>query len=101
MTDATVSDSLEYDETTEVYRYCDRRDLPLSTGVVLAVCHVTDSQPTDLEPLFYAVDPELLNRVADDDRPAMEEVTFTFNDVRVTADSTGEVTLRPLDPAER
>lgn len=68
-------------------------DESMSAAVVDAIAAADGVEPTDLEPLYEAVDPEALDDLF---RTSPGSVTFEFNGYRVTVTSAGDVELRSL-----
>ena len=72
-----------------------------STAVVHVVATALEVAPTDVEPLYTAVDPDALDRIVVDpvgDRDtAAVEVSFTFADRKVTVEGAGAVVVEPVD----
>ena len=73
----------------------------ISTTVVTAVAAVKDVDPTDLPPLYDAIDPDALNQLFrshhQHDAAAMGQVEFTFADCTVVIDGENQVTVTPSD----
>lgn len=72
-----------------------------STAVVDVVATALEVAPTDVEPLYNAVDPDALDRIVvdpigDRDTTAVE-VSFTFADREVTVEGAGAVVVEPVD----
>lgn len=72
-----------------------------STAVVEVVSTALGVEPTDVEPLYTAVDPEALDRLfrepgGDRDISAVV-VSFTFADRHVTVEGTGAVVAEPVN----
>lgn len=73
---------------------------PVSERVVAAVGRELDEDPTDLDPLYHAVDPEALNDLfpsepaADDSRA--RRFTFTYEEFVVDVAHDGTVELSPV-----
>lgn len=73
-------------------------DGSIATTIVLAVAELDDADPTEMEPLYGSVDPDLLNALTTDDRPVSGDVMFTYRGYRVTVDSDGGILItRPAD----
>lgn len=64
-----------------------------SAGVVEAVAVATDSEPTELPPLAYTIDPDALNALLDSTSDADVQVSFSYAgvEVRANGDGTGQV----------
>lgn len=74
-----------------------------STTLIDAIATTTDRDPMAMSPLYQWIDPEALDAlVSDRDARTAETVTITFSydDVLVTIDSTGGIELR-LPAADR
>jgi Halobacterial output domain 1 len=70
--------------------------VPVSTRVVEAVAKEMAKEPTELEPLYYSIAPEFLNKVFPATKAAgnpVRQFTFTYEDhiVNVTHDGSVEV----------
>lgn len=71
----------------------------IATTIVLAIAEIDDADPTEMEPLYGSVDPELLNSLVNDDRGISGDVMFTYRGYRVTVDSDGGIVVTPAsDP---
>lgn len=76
-------------------------DVPLSTTILSLVGSATDADPTELEPLNDAVDPDALDALfapregGTPRRPGT--VSFRFAGFTVTVDADGTVALRPAN----
>jgi hypothetical protein len=72
-----------------------------SRAVVDVVATALEVAPTEIEPLYNAVDPDALDRIVVDpvgDRDtAAVEVSFTFADREVTVEGAGAVVVEPVD----
>lgn len=93
-----------YDAETDGYRvdYDPQSPEPVTTVVVRAVAALTDSRPTELEPLYDAVDPDALNRLYRPESgrrggPDDGRATFTYGGCRVQVFAAGAVEVDP-DP---
>lgn len=98
-----ATDSVSYDPGTETFRATfDSVVTPPSIAVVEVLATVRDCEPTDLDPLYEAVDPEALDRLltvpAAGPDAGDRTVTFAFADHEVTVLSCGLVKVRPLEP---
>ena len=72
-----------------------------SRAVVDVVATALGVAPTEIDPLYNAVDPDALDRivvdpVGDRDTTAVE-VSFTFADREVTVEGAGAVVVEPVD----
>jgi len=79
--------------------YDEDRDASLTSTIVQAVATVKDADPTDLDPLQTAVDPDALEGVVSSlGRPAPADregsVEFTYEGCQVVVTSGGDVTVR-------
>lgn len=71
---------------------------PVSTTVITAIADTKDVDPTELPPLYYAIDPDALDQVFQShvqSGPVQVQFTFAGCDVTVTSDS--QVTVTPTD----
>lgn len=99
----TTTGSMTFEPATNTYRI--RHDWqshePISAAVIRAVAIVTNTSPTDFDPLFEAVDPDALNRLfngASGDSPSDTSwVSFQFNDCKVQVYATGAIEITPTD----
>lgn len=94
----------EYDPDANLYRvyYDDQTSEPVSTVVVKAVAVLTDTPPTELDPLYEVLDPDALNQLyATDEQPAHRQVdshiAFAYNGCQVTVFWTGLIEIVPPD----
>lgn len=91
------TDQTGYDPTTETYyaQHDWENERPLTTTIVETVAVVTNNQPSDLEPMNDAIDPEALERIIHSlrnaDRRSGGNVRFRFNDLPVVVSSDGEI----------
>lgn len=67
----------------------------VATTIVLAIAEIDGVDPTEMEPLYGAVDPELLEALCDDDRQMSGDVMFTYRGHRVTVDTDGTIVVAP------
>ena len=94
-------DAISYDSETDTYRLRHEwwRDRPLSTAVSMGVAAVTNTAPTDQDPLFESVDPDALNQLFDLSEESTEhcegQMTFSFNECKVTVYSDGTIEITP------
>lgn len=93
--------SIQYEETTDTYRVSGDwwRERSPSAAVALAVGAVTDTPPTELDPLFEAVDPDALDQLYETTRGGsgreFGRVSFRYNDCVVTVYATGTIEITP------
>ena len=96
-------DAISYDSETDTYRLHHSwwRDKPLSTAVSMGVAAVTNTAPTEQDPLFESVDPDALDRLFDSSAESTEHcvgrATFRFNDCKVTVYSNGTIEITPSE----
>lgn len=92
-------DWLTYDETAGVYRATCKPETSPTQGVVAAIGLITETDATDMEPLYTVVDTTaldaLLDGAAGDEDVEPISVRFTYHEYEITVDSTGEMVLRP------
>ncbi|MFA9416966.1 HalOD1 output domain-containing protein [Natrinema sp. HArc-T2] len=66
-----------------------RTDTPLSMTVVERVAEAEDADPVTLEPLYDAIDPDLLDSLPDADGFASLEFSYHGHTVRITDGNDG------------
>lgn len=87
----------EFDATTDTYRRDgDWEAEPVSAAVVEAVSTLTNTPPTELDPLYNVINPDALDilyKSTYDGTPRTSggNTTFTYNDCRVTVHADGEI----------
>lgn len=87
----------ELNTATDTYRRDgDWESEPVSAAVVEAVSNVTNTPPTELDPLYNVINPDaldLLYKSTYDGTPRVSggSTTFTYNDCRVTVHADGEI----------
>lgn len=89
-------DSVGYDPTTETFH--GRFDSGLATIAVATVKTVATARNCDstaMQPLFETIDPEALADLVASTRETAVDVTFSYEDCRVTVSSDGSVTVEP------
>lgn len=89
-------ESLTETTTDAVRSVC--RDGRISETVVRAVAQATGTDVLELDPLYYVVDPDALNRLFDADgtsQPSPMELTFTMAGCEVVVRGDGEVVVTP------
>lgn len=98
---------IEHDESTDTYRlsYDWWRDQTVTSAIVMAVSTITNTSPTDMEPIRRVVDPDALNDLFSprDDaqlRRATGSASFRFYGCDIIVYATGEIEIRPLDDPE-
>lgn len=64
-----------------------------STAVIDTVAHAADSEPTDLPPLYGAIDPDALNDIVESGGPNIT-VSFVYDDRNITVHGQGDVVVR-------
>lgn len=77
----------------------------VSEAVIRAVAILSDKPPTELPPLYDAVDPDALNAIITDGVSTSEqgrvEITFSFNNYLVKITSAGDGYICPKDSEMR
>jgi len=63
----------------------------ISLRVVEALADVTDTAPSELDPLYNTVDPEALDRLFQPDSSDGVRVTFEYGDARVEVRGDGTI----------
>lgn len=93
MIDDTPVDDVRTDGSrTRKIRY--EGDGSIATTIVLEIAGMEGTDPTEMEPLYGAVDPELLEALCADDRQVSGDVMFTYRGHRVTVVSDGGILIR-------
>lgn len=102
-----TEETVTFNSETNTYRIRHdwQEDEPVSTALVMGVAAVTNTPPTEIEPLYDIVDPDALDRlfepVADSSpRRGDGRVTFPMNGCLVTVYGNGEVEISPPDEPE-
>lgn len=75
-------------------------DVMPATAVVELVAEATDENPTALDPLHDAIDPDALNRVVEPTEPNASgnlRVSFSYQEFFVVVRQSGQITLYDLD----
>lgn len=70
---------------------------PVSTKVVTRVADAKGVDPTELSPLYYAIDPDALDQIFEPLQSGTVQVQFTFAGCDVTVSSDRQVTVTPID----
>lgn len=94
--------SISYDPETRSYRGTfDSATVAPTVAVVEAMAAVEGADPTDLRPIYDAIDPQGLDRICTESVPPEREgsrtVEFTYHGYRVRVESTGAIEIRELD----
>lgn len=92
--------SVSYDPDSETYRGTfDSATVAPTVAVVEAMAAVQGTDPTDLRPIYDAIDPQGLDRICTESVPPEREghrvVEFTYDGHRVTVESVGVIEIRP------
>jgi len=90
-------DRINYDPTTDTYHaQCDWEG-PNSSYVTIVetVSAATGQEPTSIEPLYSALDPEALELLLYTGRDSNVHITFTFEECTVSVTGHGEVVVEP------
>lgn len=84
---------------TTFYARFEATDDSIVVAIVETVAAATDRDPTDVSPLFTAIDAEALADLLLSARARSQavEVTFAYEDCRVTVSSFGDVVVELLD----
>ncbi|WP_232702355.1 HalOD1 output domain-containing protein [Halobacterium wangiae] len=87
----------EFDPETGVYEVRHEHDSPwaVSTTLVLALSSLTDDGPLEMRPLYYTVDPAVLDDHVGGQN-ADGTLSFEFHGHHVTVRDDGLLTLSPL-----
>lgn len=95
---------ITFDPETSTYRlhYDWQGDESVTTVVSTGVAAITNTPPTELDPLFEILDPDALNQLfSSTNGPSRGDgrVSFQFNDCTVIVDATGEIAISPTEDA--
>lgn len=93
--------SVSYDPETNTYRATfDSATVQPTVAVVQAMAAAEETDPTDLDPLYEAIDPQALDRICSEGAPPRRDgnraVEFTYQGRRVVVESLGFVEIRPI-----
>lgn len=106
--DATVSgievEMVEYCRDSATIRaQFDLEETPASMAIVATLANVTDTDPTDMRPLYSAVDPDAVDALvrAQPGAHGDTHVTFTHEGHEVRVASYGVVTITRTEPVPR
>ena len=103
LNDSRNRDRTGYDPMTDTYHHQYDWDSPerLSSAIIAAVATVTDTEPTELEPLYDCVDPDALDalfRPLSEDRPRSHgRLSFSLDEYEVTVQGHGEIIVDVSD----
>jgi hypothetical protein len=98
MADSKELTDLTYDEQTESYRYHYAADRSFCVDLVLAVSEVVDTDPTELEPLYNHIDPDLLEEFVDGRSRFSGDLLLDCCGVRIRIAENGDVVISPNGP---
>ena len=100
----TTEDTITYNPATDTYRLSHDwwHGMTLSTAVSMGVATITNTAPTELDPLYESVNPDALNHLfdsptAESSRHSAGQMTFSNNDCTVTVYADGMIEITPLD----
>ena len=82
---------------THHMQYDSADDTALSTAIVRRVAELAGDDPTSIEPLYFSVSPDAIDRLVGDERSEGGTIEFTFHGFSVTATGDGEVTFEPVE----
>lgn len=89
-------DSIGYDPTTGTFHARFDADSSAAVGsVVETVAIATNADPTGMSPLYATIDPDALTDLVTSTRTTPIDVTFSYEDCRVTVSSLGTVVVEP------
>lgn len=93
----SAEESHDRDTSDRAYRtrYDPGSDSRLSIEIVRGIARATGDEVTNIEPLYYSIDPELLDQFGDD-RPDGGSLRFTYHDQAVEVTADGEITVEPV-----
>lgn len=73
----------------------------VATTLVLAIAEIDGVDPTEMEPIYHSVDPDLLDALCGSDRQMTGDVMFTYRGYRVTVDSHGGIVVERAAEQDR
>lgn len=87
-----------YDPEEGVYRIdAEAADEPPSMAIVMAMAAIQDVEPTELDPLYEAVDPDRLDSFLDVESDVVDAISLEFtyqgHSIRANSDGTIEIEL--------
>ena len=97
--------SISYDAAAGAYRGTfDSATVAPTVAVVEAMAAVEGTDPTELRPIFEAIDPQGLDRICTEsvppERAGNRTVEFTYHGYRVTVESVGVIEIGPEDDGD-
>lgn len=99
--------SITFEPATNIYSICHDwgGDERVMATIVRAVAIVTNTPPSDFDPLFESIDPDALDQLFDgpsgDSAQDTSWVSFRFNDCTVQVSATGTIEITPDEDANR
>lgn len=78
----------------DVHRTTIREELGVTMSIVTELSQLSDCSPTDLQPLYYDVDPDKLDWVVEE--ADENKVSFRSNGFAVTAYGNGTLVFNPV-----
>jgi hypothetical protein len=99
---SSVEDNIVFDETTDTFHSRFDPELTNPTeAVVLVLAEVTRTDPSKMDPLFRAVDPEAMDEILgshlSEAATGALKVTFHYQGHLVSVTGSGTITVSPED----
>lgn len=85
------------EQTRELVTYHLDPDETVAEGVINSTSDLYDAEPTDLDPLYDAIDPDALDALFRPDSEHDVEIAFRYNGCEVAVSSERVVETRPVD----
>ena len=86
-------------DTDTVQIRCDGAER-LSMSIVRTIADKLGLDPTEMEPLFYTIDPELIDRMGRGGYEISGDIMFDYQGFRVTVTSDRQISMYPLSESE-
>lgn len=86
-------------DTETVQIRCDGAER-LSMSIVLTIADKLDLDPTEMEPLYYTIDPELIDQMGQGGYEISGDIMFDYHGFRVTVTSDRQISMYPLSETE-
>lgn len=93
--DTHSADGSRSPDLADPHRFTISEERGPTVSIVEAMMHLHGCGPADLRPLYYDIDPEILERLVDG--PAQNEVSFVTNGIAVTVHGDGRVVFEPTE----
>lgn len=68
----------------------------MSMTIIRTIADMADLESTEMEPLFYTIDPELIDEMGRGGPAISGDIMFDYHGYRVTVTSDRQITIHPL-----